>query len=85
MKLLVNLLFSMCPSSPICSLIVRAHREFETAETEMEKEVFRAFGVNSIGTEYLCLKNMLFSLQDEFFQALLLITGIIESFKSLER
>lgn len=85
MKALVNLLFSMCPQPHICSLIVRAQGKFEAAEIEMEKGVFGTFGVSSIGTEYLCLENMLYSLRDEFFQALLPILGIIESFSSLER
>lgn len=84
-KTVVNLLFILCPQPPICSLIVRGEGKLETAEIEMEKEVFRAFGVSNIRTEYLGLKNMLQSLGDEIFQALLPILGTIESFSSLER
>lgn len=70
---------------PICSLIVHGVGKLETAESEMEKDVFRAFGISSIGSDYLCLKNMLYSLGDELFQALLPILDVIESFCSLER
>lgn len=64
---LVNLLFNMCSQSPICSLIVCAEGKLETAEIEMEKEVFRTIGISNIRTEYLHLKNKLQSLEDEFF------------------
>lgn len=50
-----------------------------------KNEMFRAFGISSTGTEYLCLKNMPLSPEDEFFQALLSILDTIESFSSLER
>lgn len=59
--------------------------KIETAEIELVKEVFRTFDVSNSGTEYHCLKFMLSSLGDKFFQALLPILGILVSVSFPER